>query len=137
MEELCLPRKIAAVNKNVVVVVTAGGGVEMTPWIDKVSGVLQSLDIDYKLFTPEGKPLRAIAHLGLISSINPTDAALASDLQSLLLCSLPSSADARPAGRAAQNQHGAIGCRRLSAQGVQVTCEIAVPEPFPDSVQEV
>ena len=46
------------------------------------SGVLQTLDIEYKLFTPEGKPLRAIAHLGLISSINPTDAALAADMQS-------------------------------------------------------
>ena len=46
------------------------------------SGVLQTLYIEYKLFTPVGKPLRAIAHLGLISYLNPTDAALASDRQS-------------------------------------------------------
>lgn len=46
------------------------------------SGVLQTLDIDYKLFTPEGKPLRAIAHMGLISSLNPIDAALLADMQS-------------------------------------------------------
>src|ERR1044072_1769569 len=28
-------------------------------------GVLSSLDIDYKLFTPNGKPLRAVAHIAL------------------------------------------------------------------------
>ena len=37
-----LIQKIAAVNKNVIVVINSGGGVEMPPWIDKVSGVIQA-----------------------------------------------------------------------------------------------
>ena len=37
-----LIQKIAAVNKNTIVVVTAGGGVDMTPWLDRVPGVLQA-----------------------------------------------------------------------------------------------
>jgi beta-glucosidase len=37
-----LIQQLAAVNKNVIVVINAGGGVEMSPWIDKVSGVLQA-----------------------------------------------------------------------------------------------
>ena len=37
-----LIQKISAVNKNVVVVITSGGGVDMSPWIDNVSGVLQT-----------------------------------------------------------------------------------------------
>lgn len=37
-----LIQKIAAVNKNVVVVLTAGGGVDMKPWLDQVSGVLHT-----------------------------------------------------------------------------------------------
>lgn len=45
-------------------------------------GALQSVDIDYKLYTPEGKPLRAIAHLSLISSIDPDVAAHLNDQQS-------------------------------------------------------
>ena len=37
-----LIEKLAAVNKNVVVVINSGGAVEMSAWIDKVSGVLQA-----------------------------------------------------------------------------------------------
>jgi beta-glucosidase len=37
-----LIQQLAAVNKNVIVVINSGGGVEMSPWIDKVSGVLQA-----------------------------------------------------------------------------------------------
>ena len=37
-----LIQKIAAVNKNTIVVITSGGGIDMTPWLDRVSGVLQS-----------------------------------------------------------------------------------------------
>jgi Contractile injection system tube protein len=37
-------------------------------------GVLTSIDIDYKLFRPDGKPLRAVAHLTLMSSIDPATA---------------------------------------------------------------
>jgi hypothetical protein len=45
-------------------------------------GAMTSLDIDYKLFTPDGKPLRAIAHLTLRSSIDPAAAAAQADTQS-------------------------------------------------------
>jgi hypothetical protein len=38
-------------------------------------GVLTSLNIDYKLFSPTGNPLRAIAHLSLKSSIDVKDSA--------------------------------------------------------------
>ncbi|MEK7724667.1 MAG: glycoside hydrolase family 3 C-terminal domain-containing protein, partial [Acidobacteriota bacterium] len=37
-----LIQELAKVNKNVVVVINAGGGVEMSPWIDQVSGVLHA-----------------------------------------------------------------------------------------------
>lgn len=37
-----LVRQIAAVNKNVIVVVTAGGNVDMTGWIDKVPGLIHA-----------------------------------------------------------------------------------------------
>jgi beta-glucosidase len=37
-----LIRQIAALNKNVIVVVTAGGNVAMTEWIDKVPGLIQA-----------------------------------------------------------------------------------------------
>jgi len=37
-----LIQKVAAKNKNVIVVITSGGGVEMTPWLDKVSGVVEA-----------------------------------------------------------------------------------------------
>jgi beta-glucosidase len=37
-----LIQKVAAKNKNVVVVITSGGGVDMTPWLDKVSGVVEA-----------------------------------------------------------------------------------------------
>ncbi len=37
-----LIQKIAAINKNTVVVITAGGAVDMMPWIDRVSTVLQA-----------------------------------------------------------------------------------------------
>ena len=37
-----LIQQLAKVNKNVVVVITAGGSVDMTPWMPQVSGVLQS-----------------------------------------------------------------------------------------------
>jgi beta-glucosidase len=37
-----LIQEIAAVNKNTIVVVTSGGAVDMMPWIDRVSAVLQA-----------------------------------------------------------------------------------------------
>ena len=37
-----LIQQIAAVNKNVIVVVTAGGNVDMTRWIDKVPGLIHA-----------------------------------------------------------------------------------------------
>lgn len=37
-----LINQIAAVNKNTIVVVTSGGGVDMTPWVDHVPALLQA-----------------------------------------------------------------------------------------------
>ncbi len=37
-----LVQQLAAVNKNVIVVITSGGSVDMSPWIDKVSGVVET-----------------------------------------------------------------------------------------------
>jgi beta-glucosidase len=37
-----LVRQIAAINKNVVLLITAGGAVDMTPWLDSVPVVLQT-----------------------------------------------------------------------------------------------
>jgi beta-glucosidase len=37
-----LVRQIAAINKNVVLLITAGGAVDMTPWVDSVPVVLQT-----------------------------------------------------------------------------------------------
>jgi len=42
-------------------------------------GILTGLDIDYKLFRPDGKPIRAMAHLSLISSVHPQTAVLLED----------------------------------------------------------
>jgi beta-glucosidase len=37
-----LIQKIAAKNKNTIVVLTSGGGVDMTSWLDKVSGMIEA-----------------------------------------------------------------------------------------------
>jgi len=37
-----LIRQVSSVNKNTIVVITAGGNVDMTPWIDNVSGVIHA-----------------------------------------------------------------------------------------------
>ena len=37
-----LINQIAAINKNTVVVVTSGGGVDMTPWVDHVPGLFEA-----------------------------------------------------------------------------------------------
>jgi beta-glucosidase len=37
-----LIEKVAAKNKNTIVVITSGGGVDMSPWIDKVAGVIEA-----------------------------------------------------------------------------------------------
>jgi beta-glucosidase len=37
-----LNNQIAAINKNTVAVVTSGGGVDMTPWVDHVPGLFQA-----------------------------------------------------------------------------------------------
>ncbi len=37
-----LVRQIAAINKNVIILVTSGGAVDMTPWLDSVPAVLQT-----------------------------------------------------------------------------------------------
>lgn len=39
-------------------------------------GALTALDIDYKLFTPDARPIRAIAHISLVAAISATDAVL-------------------------------------------------------------
>jgi beta-glucosidase len=61
-----LIRQVAGLNKNVVVVITAGGGVDMTGWIDRVPAILQAwypgqeggnalADILFGDFSPSGK----------------------------------------------------------------------------------
>lgn len=45
-------------------------------------GVMTSMDIDYKLFRPDGKPLRAVAHLTLMSVIDPATAVKLEDPKS-------------------------------------------------------
>lgn len=61
-----LIQKLAAVNKNVVVVITSGGAVDMSPWIEQVSGVVQAwyagqeggtalAEILYGVTNPSGK----------------------------------------------------------------------------------
>jgi beta-glucosidase len=37
-----LINQIAAINKNTIVVVTSGGGVDMTPWVDHIPGLFQA-----------------------------------------------------------------------------------------------
>lgn len=45
-------------------------------------GALTNLDIDYKLFTPDARPIRAVAHISLISAISASDAVLLESAQS-------------------------------------------------------
>lgn len=45
-------------------------------------GVLTSFNIDYKLFSPNGNPLRAVAHITLRGSEDPNEALAAQDNQS-------------------------------------------------------
>jgi Contractile injection system tube protein len=45
-------------------------------------GVMTSMDIDYKLFRPDGKPIRAVAHLTLMSAIDPATAVRLEDPKS-------------------------------------------------------
>jgi beta-glucosidase len=59
-----LVERVAAVNKNVVVVVTSGGGVDMTRWVDKVPTVLEA-------WYPGQEGGTALAEL-LFGDVNPS-----------------------------------------------------------------
>jgi beta-glucosidase len=59
-----LIRQIAAINKNVVLLITAGGAVEMTPWLDSVSAVLET-------WYPGQEGGRALAEV-LFGNVNPS-----------------------------------------------------------------
>lgn len=45
-------------------------------------GAITALDIDYKLFTPDARPIRAIVHISLISSISAAEAVKLEDAHS-------------------------------------------------------
>jgi len=59
-----LIQRIAAKNKKTIVVITSGGAVDMTPWIDKVAGVLEA-------WYPGQEGGRAIAEI-LFGDVNPS-----------------------------------------------------------------
>ena len=59
-----LIQKIAAKNKNTIVVVTSGGGTNMVPWIDKVAGVIEA-------WYPGQEGGRALAEI-LFGDVNPS-----------------------------------------------------------------
>ena len=59
-----LIEKIAAKNKNTIVVITSGGGVDMTPWIDKVAGVIEA-------WYPGQEGGRALTEI-LFGDVNPS-----------------------------------------------------------------
>jgi beta-glucosidase len=59
-----LVQRIAAKNKNTIVVVTSGGGVDMTPWIDKVPGVIEA-------WYPGQEGGRALTEI-LFGDVNPS-----------------------------------------------------------------
>jgi len=59
-----LIEKVAAKNKNTIVVITSGGGVDMTPWIDKVAGVIEA-------WYPGQEGGRALTEI-LFGDVNPS-----------------------------------------------------------------
>jgi beta-glucosidase len=59
-----LIQRIAAKNKNTIVVITSGGGVDMTPWIDQVPGVVEA-------WYPGQEGGRALAEI-LFGDVNPS-----------------------------------------------------------------
>jgi beta-glucosidase len=59
-----LIEKVAAKNKNTIVVITSGGGVDMTPWIDKVAGVIEA-------WYPGQEGGKALAEI-LFGEVNPS-----------------------------------------------------------------
>jgi len=59
-----LIQAIAAKNKNTVVVLTSGGGVNMTPWIDNVAGVIEA-------WYPGQEGGRALTEV-LLGEVNPS-----------------------------------------------------------------
>ncbi|HKW17847.1 MAG TPA: glycoside hydrolase family 3 C-terminal domain-containing protein [Terriglobales bacterium] len=59
-----LIQRIAAKNKNTIVVVTSGGGVDMTSWIDKVPGVIEA-------WYPGQEGGRALTEI-LFGDVNPS-----------------------------------------------------------------
>jgi len=59
-----LIQEIAAKNKNIIVVVTSGGGVDMTSWIDKVAGVVEA-------WYPGQEGGTALAEI-LLGDVNPS-----------------------------------------------------------------
>ena len=59
-----LIEKVAAKNKNTIVVITSGGGVDMTPWIDKVAGVIEA-------WYPGQEGGKALAEI-LFGDVNPS-----------------------------------------------------------------
>jgi len=59
-----LIQRLAAKNKNTIVVITSGGGVDMTPWLDKVAGVIE-------VWYPGQEGGTALAEI-LFGDINPS-----------------------------------------------------------------
>ena len=59
-----LIEKVAAKNKNTIVVITSGGGVDMTPWVDKVAGVIEA-------WYPGQEGGKALAEI-LFGEVNPS-----------------------------------------------------------------
>ena len=59
-----LIKRVAAKNKNTIVVITSGGGVDMTSWIDKVAGVVEA-------WYPGQEGGTALAEI-LLGDVNPS-----------------------------------------------------------------
>jgi beta-glucosidase len=59
-----LIQSMARENKNTIVIVTSGGGVNMAPWIDNVTGVIEA-------WYPEQEGGRALAEI-LLGEVNPS-----------------------------------------------------------------
>ena len=59
-----LIEKVAGKNKNTIVVITSGGGVDMTPWIEKVAGVIEA-------WYPGQEGGKALAEI-LFGEVNPS-----------------------------------------------------------------
>jgi len=54
-----LIREVAAANPNTIVVVTAGGSVDVTPWVDKVRALIAAW---YPVLVGDGSELASFDH---------------------------------------------------------------------------